>query len=168
MTSQFEDAPEVVVFGEYLRERRKIVGISQATLARLIGCTEGYISLLERGKKKLPNTIFLIRLALNLRVPLADLLVENGLIEACDNIDDLHEAERQIQLWETSLDVKEAARVLRNLSDALLRHGKLQGSTRDLAKTIRNNAEFLYSFFFDPRKDKNNAEIRLRRQDLID
>lgn len=57
-----------------LKKLRLIHGISQVTLAKRAGVTQGYIAQLEGGRKKDPSLAVLRRLAKALKVKVAELV----------------------------------------------------------------------------------------------
>lgn len=61
-----------------LRRLRRIKGLTQEELARIVGTTRPKISDLERGKLLYPRPPFLVRLAAALGVTLDQLLGENS------------------------------------------------------------------------------------------
>lgn len=70
-----EDDPEVVrlrsKFGEDLRAARIAAGLSQAQLARRLGRSQQYVSLIESGRRRLPieaMTMILRALGLELEI----------------------------------------------------------------------------------------------------
>ena len=76
------------IFGEHLREARKVVGLTQEALALHVGLDRTYISLLERGIKSPTLTTF-IRLCRGLDqepglflAQVNELLLQRG--EECD------------------------------------------------------------------------------------
>jgi transcriptional regulator with XRE-family HTH domain len=68
------------MLGEYIRERRHQLGLSQEQLAERVGGTysQGDISRLERGHIELPHLETLIKLASVLEVPVGNLLIAGG------------------------------------------------------------------------------------------
>ena len=73
-----EDSP--LNFGQFLRERRLARQMSLRQLALYAGCSDSYLSMLERGKrgKRGATPAFLLRLSKPLRVSYDDLLVVAG------------------------------------------------------------------------------------------
>jgi transcriptional regulator with XRE-family HTH domain len=70
--------PEGEVFGARLRELREEHGISQRTLADLMGMQHPYISEMERGLK-VPSLTTILRLAVALKCEVTDLVdIFNG------------------------------------------------------------------------------------------
>jgi len=67
-----------------LRNQRRKKGLSQAELARQIGVTPNYISLIEKGKK-VPAVKTINKLALALDIPASSLL-ENDLRKELSNL----------------------------------------------------------------------------------
>jgi transcriptional regulator with XRE-family HTH domain len=64
---------EGAVFGRRLREMRQQRNITQETLSRTAGLTEGYISSMERGLK-IPSLTTILRLAEALKCSVTDLV----------------------------------------------------------------------------------------------
>ena len=65
-------------FGQFLRERRHGMGISQRDLAARLGIDFTYISKLENGHEDPPSSDTLRRLAVQLGVPEANMLAQAG------------------------------------------------------------------------------------------
>lgn len=55
-------------FGEFLKEKRRALGISQRVFAKMIGISYSYISSLETGKRPAPSRDVLIRMENELRL----------------------------------------------------------------------------------------------------
>jgi len=155
--------PDVLI-SEYIRERRKKKRMTQAELGNKIGCTQVYISRIESGDARIPNTVTLIRLCIALDIPFIEMLVENKMIDAASDMHQLESAQDLIRDWNDNLDIKESARVLRNLSDIILRRGALRGSLRDMMRTIHKNAEYLFGYFMDPQKQGRRPNAIVRRR----
>lgn len=68
---------------------RTLAGLSQTELARRVGCSQGYISMIEAGDSRQPSPSMLRKIADCLGVPLASLL-------ANPSDEDIHEARRSI------------------------------------------------------------------------
>jgi transcriptional regulator with XRE-family HTH domain len=66
--------------GNYVRERRQDLGLSQEQLAERVGGTYGQsdISRIERGHIELPRLATMVSLAASLEVPVGDLLIASG------------------------------------------------------------------------------------------
>lgn len=64
-----------LVFNQVLRQRRLARGLSQEALSELAGVDRTYVGLLERGKRA-PGLDVAKRLAIGLKVPLAELITE--------------------------------------------------------------------------------------------
>ena len=64
----------VTKLGQMLKAVRQKQGLTTDELAKKARLTNGYISLLETGKRKNPSLAVLNRLAKSLRVPVAELL----------------------------------------------------------------------------------------------
>ena len=60
--------------GKIIKAQRQSKGISQRTLAKRIGVTGAYITMLETGQRKNPSLAILRRIAKILGVPVTDLL----------------------------------------------------------------------------------------------
>lgn len=55
-------------FGEFLKEKRRALGISQRIFAKITGVSYSYISSLETGKRPAPSRDVLIRIENELRL----------------------------------------------------------------------------------------------------
>jgi transcriptional regulator with XRE-family HTH domain len=68
------------MLGNYVRERRQELGLSQETLAERVGgnTVQSDISRIERGQIELPRPSTLINLAAALEVPVGNLLIASG------------------------------------------------------------------------------------------
>jgi transcriptional regulator with XRE-family HTH domain len=66
--------------GNYIRERRQDLGLSQEQLAERVGGSYGQsdISRIERGHIELPRLATLVSLATSLEVPVGNLLIASG------------------------------------------------------------------------------------------
>jgi len=66
--------------GNYIRERRQDLGLSQEQLAERVGGSycQSDVSRIERGLIELPRFSTLVRLAASLEVPVGNLLVASG------------------------------------------------------------------------------------------
>lgn len=64
--------PELVIFGNHLRQLRKAKGFSQETFAHAVGINPRYYGAIERGEKNVA-TRNLIKIALTLKVEIGDL-----------------------------------------------------------------------------------------------
>ena len=60
--------------GQRLRQRREAAGWTQARLAKAVGVTDAYISMIERGVKRNPSLLVLTRIAKRLDTALDELL----------------------------------------------------------------------------------------------
>src|SRR5215471_1219145 len=66
--------------GEVLREYRQANNLSQAALGELLQVDQTYISLIERGRRKVRDIGFLLQIARLLGIPPADLGLSNDLM----------------------------------------------------------------------------------------
>lgn len=64
--------PELVIFGNYLRELRKAKGFSQESFAHTVGINPRYYGAIERGEKNVA-TRNLIKMAYTLKVEVGEL-----------------------------------------------------------------------------------------------
>lgn len=69
-----EHAERLVELGRYVRERRRVLGLTQAELGARLGWAQERVSVLETGKYGLPSLPQLCRLADGLGVAVDDLL----------------------------------------------------------------------------------------------
>jgi transcriptional regulator with XRE-family HTH domain len=70
--------PLLQEMGNFVRERRRELGLTQEQLARRVGYVQERISVLERGKYGMPSLPALALLADALEVPLAEMLQRAG------------------------------------------------------------------------------------------
>lgn len=68
--------------GELIRRTREAQGLSQIALARKAEIPQGFLSLIENGKRENVSIPTLKRLAAALGVPIADLLTDSTPAEA--------------------------------------------------------------------------------------
>ena len=61
-------------FGVVIRKLRDGLGMTQRDLAKIVGVSSAYITMLEQGKRKNPSLMILNRLARALEVELWELL----------------------------------------------------------------------------------------------
>jgi len=66
----------MVFYGEKLKELRKAAGLSQAELAKMVGCAQSTIFWLEKGNR-LPHRSLAQRVANALNVPISELCSDN-------------------------------------------------------------------------------------------
>ncbi len=64
---------EAVLIGKQIRYLRRIKEISQVTLAKQVGVTEGWIGRIERGEH-IPNILLLVKIARAMQVKVKDLI----------------------------------------------------------------------------------------------
>ena len=83
---------DLVMFGSYLKEKRKAKGLTLVQLAEQVGVSHPYLSQIENGKKSSPpSSDVLIRLAFPLGVPYEELLSKTGYLIEPSEIDDIVE-----------------------------------------------------------------------------
>ncbi len=141
------------VFSFIIRERRLDLGLSQGQLAKLTGTTTPYISMLENRARTVPSSIVLIKLAMHLNFDFIDFLISAKLIDACDNPEQINESARLIQIWEHSLDLKEAIRISHTQLESIIkRTSETSQEVRDILRIVKKNVDFIYNFCFDPRR----------------
>lgn len=73
-----EQQRNLVTLGQFLRQRRKQLGLTQTELGARLGWTQERVSLLEHGKYGMPSLPQLCRLAAALGVSLEELLRQLG------------------------------------------------------------------------------------------
>jgi len=162
-------------FGNFIRNRRIELGLTQAQLGYMIGSTNlnnpsSRISDLEngRGERGIPGTIILIKLAMALKCDLISILIEFGLIEACDNTLQINESVAFVEAWESSLDIKEAARLSKIHIESALAHRRVKDDVRDILKVAAVNIEYIYDFCFNrkPLRVKSGPILRSNKKYL--
>ncbi len=148
----FRGDPEI---GEWLREKRENVGLSQLALGKLLGLRDGnYISMIERGYRAVPQTVTLIKLAIYLRLDLTDLLLKMKLIESCGNKQQLNRAVRFIEIWEHSLNLKEATRMAKINLDIAIKNPDTPMHVKKIMREAARHLNVIFDFCFDNRREK--------------
>jgi transcriptional regulator with XRE-family HTH domain len=129
-------------FGDYIRERRKDLGLSQEQLAARVGgaCSQSDISRIERGLVQLPRMTTLVSLAASLEVSVGDLLIASGWFEDEDIVSSLTSGVTEPDALETALSAIEAELdTIQDLeSQANVRSERLRRTVRALASTMSN------------------------------
>jgi transcriptional regulator with XRE-family HTH domain len=72
---------DLTSLGAFIKERRRVLRLTQTELAERIGCTQERISLLENGKYGMPSLPGLVTLAHALEVPLDAIVAAAGYAE---------------------------------------------------------------------------------------
>ncbi len=149
-----ESLKDPELFGSLIRAKRIELGLSQHELAEKLGkVTCQYVSKLERGVKCIPPTVILIKIAIALNIDLMDLLIAGQLVEACNNRAQISQAAKFVEIWERSLDMREAVRVSHNyLASAIARKSETSVEVRNILNIVKKNVDYLFDFCFDPRK----------------
>lgn len=143
------------VIGEWLREKREDAGLSQHSLGKLLGLKNGtYISMIERGYSPVPTTITLIKLAIFLRLDLTELLLKMRLIDTCGNRQQLNRAVRFIEIWEHSLNLKEATRLTNVYLDIAIKNSDTPLHVKKIMREAKRHLDVIFNFCFDARREK--------------
>lgn len=83
---------DAVSFGKFIEEKRKLRGFNMMDLASFLGVSQPYVSQIENGKRSIPSTDILYKLAFFLRVPLKEVLKEAARENDIDGI-------KSAQIW---------------------------------------------------------------------
>jgi len=143
------------VIGEWLREKREDSGLSQLALGKLLGLRDGnYISMIERGYRAVPQTVALIKLAIFLRLDLTELLLKMKLIDTCGNRQQLNRAVRFIEIWEHSLNLKEATRLASIHLEIAIKNSDTPLHVKKIMRESKRHMDVLFNFCFDARREK--------------
>lgn len=126
--------------GNYVRERRQDLGLSQEQLAERVGGTYGQsdISRIERGHIELPRLATMVSLAASLEVPVGDLLIASGwfneghFTSMSQSSGDSSNTRLELVLAEIESELAEIRELERQ---AELRASRLSGMIRDLKAT---------------------------------
>jgi len=126
--------------GNYVRERRQDLGLSQEQLAERVGGTYGQsdISRIERGHIELPRLATMVSLAASLEVPVGNLLIASGWFnEGHFNVVSQPSAEtRDARLDVVLAEIESELNAIRDLEhQAEFRATKLRAMIRDLKAT---------------------------------
>ena len=97
-------SPKTVSLGQYIRQRRMELGLTQGELAGRIGGTVGQseVSRLEKDRITLPRRMRMMAIAAALQVSLGELLIRTGWMDE-DLIGESHEVEEPLPVeaaWE--------------------------------------------------------------------
>jgi transcriptional regulator with XRE-family HTH domain len=127
-------------FGDYIRERRLHLNLTQEQLAERMGgaYTQSDISRLERGLVGLPRLTTVVSLAAALEVSVGDVLIASGWFEDEDIVPSLTSATAEQDTLATVLAAIEAELdSIRDLEhQATVRSERLRRTIRDLATTL--------------------------------
>lgn len=82
----------MVALGQYIRDRRHALGLTQSAIERAFGIPQTYLSSVERGTTVLPSEEFRSRLATALQISTIDLLLAAGEVKRDDLMDWAHQA----------------------------------------------------------------------------
>jgi transcriptional regulator with XRE-family HTH domain len=130
------------VFGDFIRERRLHLNLTQEELAARMGAayTQSEISRLERGHIGLPRLSTIIRLAAALKVSVGDVLIAGGWFEDEDIVAGLTSATAEQDTLATVLAAIEAELdSIRDLEhQATVRSARLRMAVRQLATSMSN------------------------------
>ncbi len=85
-----------VTLGDWVRQRRKALKMSQATLAKRMDYDKSYISHIEMNRAKRASYGLLLQLAEALEVPIEAMLADTGLTGAYEDADKLAPAQERI------------------------------------------------------------------------
>jgi transcriptional regulator with XRE-family HTH domain len=130
------------VFGDFIRERRLHLNLTQEQLAERMGgaYTQSEISRLERGHIGLPRLSTIIRLAAAMEVSVGDVLIAGGWFEDDDIVASLTSATAEQDTLATVLAAIEAELdSIRDLEhQATVRSARLRMAVRQLATSMSN------------------------------
>lgn len=88
----------------------------------MLGCHRAYVSKLESGEREVPQTFFLCKLSLVLRVPLSEMLARGQLISRCEDPALLDRVPEVLAAWRSSLRVRDSVRMMKETTDILGRN----------------------------------------------
>lgn len=74
----WDDDDGLMRLGQYVRQRRKALGLTQTELGARLGWSQERVSVVERGTYGLPSLPQLVRLASALQVPISEMLSTLG------------------------------------------------------------------------------------------
>lgn len=136
--------PANTKFGSYVATRRHELKLSQGKLAALLGVNRTYVSRIETGDRRVPQSATLIRLAVALDVPLSTLMVRGGIVEKCRHPEYLDSAIEALEGWRSTLRITESVRVLDELATILADNGdKVTKDYRHLLNPLKTHANTL-------------------------